>query len=93
MAHAQTPYPIGKILVGRYGQSEILRFELPWRVERYTPADGRPAVIEREMCTGPLDDSPHHSTYPTGYDSACSCCWLNIPHTEAKHRACLGEVE
>lgn len=31
------------------------------------------------------DDSPVHSTYPTGYDSACNWCWLNATHSEMAH--------
>lgn len=37
------------------------------------------------MVAGPNDTSPYHHTYPTGYDEHCSCCWLNIPHSEELH--------
>lgn len=33
------------------------------------------------------DHSPQHHTYPTGYDSRCSWCWLNAAHSEAAHLA------
>jgi hypothetical protein len=35
------------------------------------------------------DTSPAHITYPTGYDSRCSYCWLGQGHTEAAHTASL----
>lgn len=31
------------------------------------------------------DLSPEHRQYPGGYDSECSWCWLNAPHSEAAH--------
>lgn len=37
------------------------------------------------------DESPHHHTYPTGYDSRCGWCWLGAPHSEAAHAAKIGE--
>jgi hypothetical protein len=40
--------------------------------------------------TGPLDASPvHHNE--DGYDSRCSCCYLNAAHTLAYHKQRLGE--
>lgn len=38
------------------------------------------------------DTSPTHSTYPTGYDSACGWCWLGAGHTVDAHTAQLAEV-
>lgn len=68
-------------------------YSAPWRIDRYTPKSGGRAVDERRMATGPEDFSPPWSMYPTGYNPSCGCCWLNIPHTEAQHRAELGERE
>lgn len=31
------------------------------------------------------DSTPSHRTYPTGYDSKCSWCWLGAHHSEAAH--------
>lgn len=70
---------------GQYGAWEVTGYDGPWRRELYHPDDGRRPIEERSMCTGRDDRSPHHATYPTGYDARCGCCWLNIPHTEAFH--------
>lgn len=77
-----------------HGTIEILGYERSrdtgryvWRLERWTGnADGR-KVNERSMCTGKGDASPRRSTYPTGYDSKCSACYLGATHTEDLHAA------
>lgn len=72
-----------------------------WRDDTYTPRtdskheyDRRPKV-EPAMATGPDDDSNRHdkmnSSYGGKYDPECSCCWLNITHTERKHAQCVGK--
>lgn len=45
-------------------------------------ADGTPAYVH---CVDDMDDTPHHMTYPTGYDSRYGWCWLGAPHSEAMH--------
>lgn len=39
------------------------------------------------------DLSPWHSTYPGGYHSGCSCCYLNFTHSVAKHTQALADRE
>lgn len=39
------------------------------------------------------DDSPAHRTYPTGYDSRCSWCYLHANHTEQAHTAEVAGAE
>lgn len=79
------------------GTGEIVGFEAPWRLDVYRPNDPDPrtpwlnAVTERKMATGPNDVSPAHAIYPSGYDAACSCCWLNIQHTEDMHARKTGK--
>lgn len=71
-----------------YGTFEVAvePFESPWRTDRYTPhREGSKSVLERRMADGPKDESAPHAMYPNGYDSRCSCCYLNIPHTENLH--------
>jgi hypothetical protein len=88
---------IGTIVPAYHGTIEILGFRGPWRIERYR-TDGswtlegrRPYVDEKSMCASHDDTTPRHPIYG-GYDADCSCCWLNITHTEAKHRRCVGEL-
>lgn len=81
-----------------YGTLVVGRFEHPWRVDVYRPknpqkyASGRveSEIVEKTMAAGPGDKSSRHSTYPTGYDSRCSCCYLNITHTEELHAKEIG---
>ena len=40
-------------------------------------------------CMGWSDDSPEQSIYRDG-DMRCTCCELNIPHSERKHDACMA---
>ena len=75
-----------------YGRIEVHAYDHPWRDERYVPHDGSRPVWERIMSAGPDDVSTRHAIYPSGYDSACSCCYLGISHTEDKHRACGGKA-
>lgn len=80
----------------KYGVAETLGYERTEggsyiREHRYTPNDGGRPVVERVFCAGPDDASPMHSTYPTGYDSKCSCCYLNITHTDALHERRTGK--
>lgn len=75
----------------KYGTATVVGFDGKWRAEVYRPFAVNPRepwnaeVYERVMSDGEHDDSPRHETYPTGYDSRCSCCWLNISHTEMVH--------
>ena len=43
----------------------------------------------RVFRTGPFDQSPLHITYPSGYNSDCSHCWLNASHSVQAHAANL----
>lgn len=38
---------------------------------------------------GEHDKTGLHKTYPTGYDASCPACWLNHPHSEARHAQSL----
>ena len=80
----------GKLIQATYGTIEVIGYERPYRIERYTPNDGRPAVIERRFSAGPDDTSGPRSVYPSGYDSRCSCCYLGFSHTEAAHEKSSG---
>jgi hypothetical protein len=92
----KTPSPIGTVLTLNYGTAEIVGYASPWRIEVYRPTEVHPSepwnaeVRERIMALDSLDATTRHSTYPTGYDSRCSCCYLNISHTAAKHAAAIG---
>jgi hypothetical protein len=50
-----------------------------------------PGFYRSDRChvAGPDDFSPVHHTYPTGYDSECSWCWLGHTHSEEAHAASL----
>jgi hypothetical protein len=78
----------------KYGTAAVAGFEGPWRLETYQPNDGSRPVQERTMVASHADYSPRHNkaTYGEGaaYDSKCSCCYLNITHSERKHAACIG---
>lgn len=78
----------------KYGTATVEGFEGPWRMEIYRPNDGNRPARERTMVTGPNDDSPRHNKMNygegAGYDSRCSCCYLNITHSERKHALCIG---
>jgi len=77
-----------------YGTSEIVGYRSPWRIEIYRPFNPHPKepwnaeVTERCMALNAADTSPRHDK-SVRYDSACSCCYLNITHTEALHKSRL----
>jgi len=50
-------------------------------------------AADRVFVAGPYDDSPHQEHgYPQhDYNADCSCCWLNITHSQERHRANLAE--
>jgi hypothetical protein len=90
----RTKSTIGSTVAGRYGNYEITGYEGSWRLEIYRPLvqiasePWNNAVHERHMCTGTTDASP--TVLGDAYDARCSCCWLNIPHTRAKHDQCVA---
>ncbi len=51
--------------------------------ETYTGSNGETYRVFR---FGDDDASKIHLTYPTGYDSRCSMCWLGYSHSERAHR-------
>lgn len=60
------------------------------RVDRGYVRD-MPAMFDDEgpwamHLAGPYDTSPCHSTYPSGYSTACSWCYLGAPHSEQAHQ-------
>ena len=84
--------PATTIHEGDYGTFEIAAggYEDLRRFDLYTPksgktSDGKPHVMEGRWSTGPGDTSPPKVTYPTGYDSRCSWCFLGHAHTELAH--------
>jgi len=76
------------------------------RLDLYRPFDVSPRepwnaeIEEYTMCLDAQDFTHVVSTYAAqigdkgpwvrNYDSKCSCCYLNISHTVAKHDAALG---
>lgn len=71
------------------GTIEVIGYEAPWRREIFSWDDEpEQRFFEKAMTDDPHDVSKHHSIY-LGYHPKCSCCWLNIPHTENYHRASL----
>lgn len=100
------PSPIGTILTTKYGTREIVGFDGGRRVDIFRPTEVHPKepwnaeVRERPMCLNSRDASPVVSTYAhqlgevgdyvRAYDARCSCCYLNISHTTAKHDAAIG---
>lgn len=85
---------IGTVHQYQYGTSEVVGFDAPWRREVYRPFQVHPkepwnaAVRERCMATGPSDATPR---YRGRYHSDCSCCYLNITHSEAQHARSVKE--
>lgn len=81
---------IGTVHRYTYGTSEVVGYDAPWRREIYRPFEVHPkepwnaAVNERSMATGPDDATPRHDKV-RDYDAHCSCCYLNITHTQALH--------
>lgn len=84
----------------RYGTNVAGPYHAPWRHDTYTSRDGGRPVIERRMAAGPDDQTaphgklnygytPEERAAGHGYDARCSCCWLNISHTRAKHDASI----
>lgn len=75
----------------QYGAIEIVGYEGPWRLEIYRPytvpknEPWNATIRERSMATGANDDTPRHDM--SDYNPECSCCWLNITHTDALHVA------
>lgn len=75
-----------------YGTLHVGAFRAPWRDDVYHP--DRPekwqanGIVEPAMCSGSGDTSPRHDK-SANYDPRCSCCWLNITHTQAKHTGAL----
>ncbi len=82
--------PIGKVHTYHYGTAEIVAFAGPWRIHVYRPFEVHPSepwnreIRERVMARDVYDDTPMHDKI-TGYNADCSCCYLNITHTEACH--------
>lgn len=79
-----------------YGDSEVQSFERHddyngqpwwWRNESYhSKLDGQ-VYYQKIHCLSDSDFSRSHSCQVgKGYDSKCSCCWLNIPHTDGVHK-------
>lgn len=92
------PSPIGIKLDLTYGTAEIVGFNGPWRIEVYRPHQVHPLepwnaeVRERVMAADHADATTRHDKSTSGgYDSRCSCCYLNISHTVAKHAASVGD--
>jgi hypothetical protein len=88
---------IGIRIRHQYGEVEIVGFDGVWRREIYRPFEVHPSepwnreIHESAMALNHSDTTPHHSKYPTGYNSKCSCCYLNITHTEALHARKVGK--
>lgn len=80
-----------------YGYGDIVRYTYNdryyRRIDRYTPVDGSPPVLESHACVDRSDRSPIHDSWiGRGYDSRCSCCYLNISHTQNRHNQSIAEV-
>ena len=83
----KTTTTVGTVIKARYGTIEVLAFEGAWRREVYTADDGK-RYRESTMVANHRDVTPRHNKMDH-YDSRCSCCYLNITHSEAKHAASL----
>ena len=87
--------PIGKVHTYQYGTATIISFAGPWRYHDYRPFEVHPkepwnaVVRERVMACDVYDDTPMHDKQ-SSYDADCSCCYLNITHTQAKHVASIS---
>jgi hypothetical protein len=66
-----------------YGTLYVGPCDGAWRRDIYVDRDGR-RHEEGAMHAGEGDVSPRHDKLDH-YDSRCSCCWLNICHTEDRH--------
>lgn len=75
--HAFAMRPARDCLCGRH--TLTVHPKEPWNAE----------VRERCMALGPTDVTPRHDKMEH-YSSQCSCCYLNITHTQALHAARLG---
>lgn len=81
------------LIHGKFGTWEVVGYDGGRRREIYRPHEVHPKepwnkeIHESAMCLNHEDVTPHHAVYPSGYNAECSCCWLNIPHTEALHQA------
>ncbi len=106
---AKKPSPIGTVLAGRYGTSEIVGYRGPFRFHTYRPHDVHPSepwnkeIRERAFCFDHSDVTPVVSTYGAQvgdtdpdvrqYDGRCSSCYLNHSHTTALHDANVAAGE
>jgi hypothetical protein len=95
MARNSKQLATGTTLTLKYGTAEIVGFASPWRAEIYRPFEVHPSepwnreIRERVMAVDAYDASTRHDKL-NSYDSRCSCCYLNISHTTAKHDAAIG---
>jgi len=96
MTTRQAKQPI--VLTMKYGTTEIIGFEAPWRTEIYRPFEVHPRepwnreIRERTMALGPRDVSPGHNR-SDDYNSKCPCCYLNISHTSDLHADRVGRTK
>ena len=80
-----------RVVHGKYGTFEI---GVPYhdggswfRSDLYHPNNTNELPVwERVFCAGRDDFSAPHCIYPDGYNSRCSCCYLNIGHTKKLHQ-------
>lgn len=90
-----TRRPIGTVLELTYGKAEIVGFNGPWRIEAYRPNEVHHlepwnAEVRERVMVRDHDDATTRHDKSADYDSRCSCCYLNISHSVAKHTASIG---
>jgi hypothetical protein len=87
-AHSTPAVPYG--MVSRHGVWRLaIRFEGPWRIDRYTPFGSKRGHEMRCMAAGPNDVSEQQQPEPSSF---CSCCWLGVDHTVDYHRSQCGSL-
>lgn len=79
----------------KYGQSTVVGYEAPYRIESYVSFVCEEMYVDRVMALGIDDDTAAvvMSGPDRQYDVRCSCCELNIPHTVRVHQARLFNAE
>jgi hypothetical protein len=76
----ETPY--GTYTHVRFGFIE----RTPVRYDRWDGKDMYGGVVDMFFALNNKDFTPFHDR-DKGYNSDCSCCYLNISHTEALHNS------
>ena len=69
----------------------------PMRYDTYIARDSGEEFHEPAFCFGENDDSPRAETYGTDhnvkYNGECSCCYLGLTHTVARHNHNIGAAQ